>query len=135
MSVGVSISDILTFVKLTTRTYNGWKNACGEYSNITGDLAVLQTLLLRIEAETKTPTSLFSDPEDFRGWTRLSNECRSVVEEQEGIKKKYKSLGTNRRRNWDRIRMGNKNFDDLRNRLVAKTTALSAYLAVLGMSS
>ena len=84
--------------------------------------------MLHIEAEAKASTSLFkSDSEDFRGWILLSEECESVVEGLEEVLKKYKHLGTNHRRNWDRIQMGNENVNDLRNRLIAKTTALPAY--------
>ncbi|KAI9792107.1 MAG: hypothetical protein M1816_003089 [Peltula sp. TS41687] len=136
MSFGFSISDVLTLVQLTSRTYNGWKNACGEYTQITRELATLDMILVRVEAEAKAPTSLLTrDAEDLRHWDQLSNDCRSAVAELDKILQKYKSLGTSHRRNWDRIRMGNKNLDELRRRLAASTTAISAFLNVLGMSS
>ncbi|KAI9783533.1 MAG: hypothetical protein M1839_003703 [Geoglossum umbratile] len=136
MSFGFSISDIITLTQLITRTYNGWKKACGEYASITGDLAVLQTLLMRVKAEAEAPNSLFSrNPDDLKGWKTLYKSCRSLVAELEEILNKYKSLGTNRRRTWDRIRMGNKNLDSLSRQLVKQTAGISAFVSVLGMSS
>jgi hypothetical protein len=136
MSFGVSIGDIITLTQLTARTYNGWKNACGEYASITGDLAVLQTLLKRVEAEAKSPKSLFAhNPDDLKGWKTLDKSCRPLVAELDEILNKYKSLGTSRRRNWDRIRMSNKNLDRLSRQLVKQTASLSAFVSVLGISS
>ncbi|KAJ4303527.1 hypothetical protein N0V90_002423 [Kalmusia sp. IMI 367209] len=136
MSFGFSISDIITLTKLTTRTYNGWKKACGEYASITCDLDVLQTLLMRVEAEAKAPNSLFArNPDNLRGWRTLYKSCRSLIAELEEILNKYKSLGTSRRRNWDRIRMSNKNLDSLSIQLVKRTASLSAFVSVLGISS
>ena len=136
MSLGFSVSDIIKLTQLTARTYNDWKNACGKYGDITSNLAVLQTLLMRIEAEAQAPNSLIShDAEDFGGWKTLYKSCHTLVVELEEVLDKYKSLGTNRRKNWDRIRLGNRNLDDLNKRLVGKMTSLSAYISVLGISS
>jgi len=136
MSFGFSVGDIITLTQLTARTYNGWKKACGKYSDITSNLAVLQTLLMRIEAEAQAPNSLIArNTEDFGGWKTLYESCYTLVVELEEVLDKYKSLGTNRLKNWDRIRLGNRNLDGLSKRLVGKTTSLSAYISVLGISS
>ena len=136
MSFGYSIGDIITLTQLTVRTYNGWKNACGKYGDITSNLAVLQTLLMRIEAEVQAPNSLITrNAKDFGGWKTLYKSCHTLVVELEEVLDKYKSLGTNRRKNWDRIRLGNRNLDGLGKRLVGKTASLSAYISVLGISS
>ena len=136
MSFGFLVSDIITLTQLTTRTYNSWKNACGEYGDITINLAVLQTLLMRIKAEAQAPNSLIArNAEDFGGWQTLYKSCSTLVIELEEVLDKYKSLGTSRRKNWDRIRLGNRNLDGLSKRLVRKTASLSAYISVLGISS
>jgi len=136
MSFGFSIGDIITLTRLTTRTYNGWKNACGEYASITCDLAVLQALLMRIKTEAEAPNSLFTrNADDLRGWETLYKSCRSLVVELEEVLNKYKSLGTSRHRNWDRIRMSNRNLDSLSRQLVKRTASLSALVSVIGISS
>jgi tetratricopeptide (TPR) repeat protein len=136
MSFGFSISDIITLTQLISRTYNGWKNACGEYASVTRDLAVLQTILQRVEAEAKTPNSLFArNPQDVKGWRTLCKNCRSLVSELEDILKKFGSLGTSRRKNWHKIRMGNRDLDRLSTKLAKHTASISAFVSVLGISS
>ena len=136
MSFGFSVGDIVTLTQLATRTYNGWKNACGEYASITCDLAVLQTLLIRIKTEAEAPNSLFTrNADDLRHWKTLHKSCRSLVVELEEVLNKYKSLGTSRRRNWDKIRMSNRNLDSLSRLLVKRTASLSAFVSILGISS
>jgi hypothetical protein len=136
MSFGFSISDIIALTKLVTRTYDGWKKACGEYTGITHDLGVLGMLLMRVEAEAKAPTSLFAhNPDDIRGWKTLSKSCQTLVAELAEVLNKYKSLGTSRRRNWDKIRLGNKNLDGLSQQLIKQIASISAFVSVLGISS
>lgn len=138
MSFGFSPTDILTLVQLTTRTYNGWKTACGKYASITCDLAELQILLTRMEEEAKTPNSLLSrDTNDFRGWRTLYKNCHSLVTELESVINKHKSLGLSgsRQKNWDRIRFGNKNLDNLTEKLAKRKQSLSAFMSILGISS
>lgn len=98
---------------------------------------MLQTIIVRVETEARSPTSLFTqNSEDLRQWAVLSRQCSAVVTELEDVLNKYKSLAPkNRHRNWERIRMGTKNFDDLHKRLVTRTESLSAFLTVLGLSS
>jgi hypothetical protein len=136
MSFGFSIGDAIILAQLTKQAFDGWKSACGEYANVTGSLASLQTLLARVEAEAQAPNSIFTkSPEDLQGWAKVSGDCRSVVTELKEIVSKYKSLGTSRRRNWDRIRMSHTNLDTINRELVKKTTSISAYLSILGLSS
>lgn len=136
MSFGFSISDIVLLTQLTTSTYEGWKKACGDYASITCDLVVLQTLLQRMEAEAQAPDSLFTrNSNDIKGWKSLSRGCRETVTELAEILDKYRSLSTNRRKNWDRIRLGNKNLDGLGRDLVKKTASLAAFASIVGVSS
>jgi hypothetical protein len=136
MSFGFSIGDAVVLAQLTKQVYDGWKSACGDYANITGSLASLQTLLARVEAEAQAPNSIFTkSPEDLQGWETVSGDCRSVVTELKEIVSKYKSLGTSRRRNWDRIRMSHTDLDNINSQLVKSTTSISAYLSILGLSS
>jgi hypothetical protein len=136
MSFGFSIGDIITLAQLTTRTYNNWKNACSKYASITCDLAVLQTLLIQIKTEAEAPNSLFArNADELRNWKTLYKSCCPLVVELEEVLNKYKSLGTSRRRNWDRIRISNRNLDSLSRQLVKRTVSLSTFVSVLGISS
>lgn len=138
MSFGFSFGDAIVLSQLTVRAYNGWKNACGDYTNITSSLGSLKVILERVQDDVRSPNSILSkSKEDFQGWKIVSADCSSVVKELEAIITKHKGLGSSRSRqkNWDRIRMAFKNLDDINRELVKKTTSISAYLTVLGLSS
>ena len=136
MSFGFSIGDIIKLVEITNHTYKRWKNACGTYAKVTDDLAVLRTLLPRIEAEAKTPSSLFSsNTVDIQHWRTLSKDCYRVIKELDSILDKHKSLGTSRARNWDRIRLSDKKLDSLESRLSRKIAGITAFVGVIGVSS
>lgn len=136
MSFGFSIGDIIKLVELTTQTYNGWKNACGTYATVTNDLAVLRMLLSRMEAEAKTPNSLFSSNDvDLQHWKSLYEDCYKVIKDLASILDKYKSLSKSRAKNWDRIRLDNKKLARLEARLSRKIEGITAFTVVIGISS
>jgi hypothetical protein len=136
MSFGFSIGDIISLVQVTSRSIEGWNSACGRYATVTEDLINLQHLLQRIEDEAKAPDSLLlKNAADAEGWKHLFKSCQTTVAELDAILIKYKSLGTNRRKNWDRIRLGTENLDHIHAELVKKTSSLSAFVSVLGLSS
>jgi hypothetical protein len=124
MSFGFSIGDGIILTQLVTRAYNGWKNACGDYTNVTSSLAVLQTVLARVEEEGGQPDSIFTrNPDDLHGWHTVSKEYHNVVSKLEIIVEKYRSLGTSRKRNWDKIRMAHTDIADLDRESTKKTGA------------
>ena len=135
MSFGFSVSDIMNLLQLTARTYQGWKRACGEYSDITHDLESLKIVLSRVHQEIKVPTSLLCHHDkDFRQLKVIVRNCRDVVSQLEDVVSEYKNIVISRRSNWDKIRFGQKNLGGLRNKLMLQITALGAYLDVLGVS-
>jgi hypothetical protein len=136
MSFGFSIGDVVALGQLVANAYKGWKSACGNYATVTDDLAKLDTIMERVEAEARSPTSIFaSSTDDLRGWESLSQGCHTTVTELHRILTKYKSLSTSRKSNWERIRMGTENMDKLARDLTKKTASMGAYLTVLGISS
>ena len=65
-----------------------------------------------------------SKGEDLR---QLINGCKSVLQELEELLQKYKSLGTQSRRTWDRLRWGRGPVKDIRQRLVSSTASLTSF--------
>ena len=136
MSFGFSAGDIVTLVKLATKTYEGWKNACSEYADITNTLDSLCILLGRIRDEANKPASVLArngaDREELRDVLRG---CRKTVEELNAVVVKFKSLSSSRKKNWDRVRLGVKNLSELRAKLTQHTTTITAYLEAVGLGS
>lgn len=93
-------------------------------------------ILERVQIDVQSPNSIFSrSTDDLQGWKVVSAGCSAIVTELEEIIDKYKSLGTNKKRNWDKIRLACKRLNDIKRELVKETTSISAYLSVLGLSS
>lgn len=136
MSFGFSVSDVILLIELTSRAVDSWNSACGRYAKVTADLTDLENLLKQIEREAEAPDSLLvQNAIDAKGWKHLFKSCRTTVTRLEDIINKYKSLGTDRRKNWDRIRMGNENLESLNIELIKRITSLSAFVSVLGLRS
>jgi hypothetical protein len=139
MSFGFSVGDIVTLTQLTIQTYQSWKNACGEYSEITGQLDSLQRILQRVESEAKDPASLFTRGDgDFENLMEIMGKCRYTVTQLNTIVADNKSLGSiirSKRSNWDRLRLAHTNYKELSGRLTNHTVTISAYLDVVSASS
>ncbi|KAK6389393.1 hypothetical protein LTR65_006774 [Meristemomyces frigidus] len=144
MSFGFSPSDIISLINLTTKTYQGWHDACGEYADVTGTLNSLSVVLRRVDVyfEARGKASGASDANTFE---RLALErddldqvvgaCQRAVEELRAVVRRYKSLGTSQSRNWDRIRLGNKDLSKLRAKLSQHVSELSAFLLTVELDS
>jgi hypothetical protein len=136
MSFGFSPSDIVALVNITTKAYRGWKNACGEYSEVTGSLDSLLIVLERIENEASKPNSvLLRTANDRQDLKDILSNSEPTVRELHAIVIRYKSLGASREKNWDRLRLGVKNLDPLRVKLTQHITAITAYLDAVGLGA
>ncbi|KAI9705804.1 MAG: hypothetical protein M1820_005052 [Bogoriella megaspora] len=148
MSFGFSVSDVFALSQLVHRTYTGWRDACGQYAFFTNDLESLDAILARVENEARSSSSIFKrDPEDLKGWNKVSKGCSTIVSDLEGILIRYDRLSKGRnmnsrrrnwdyiQQNWDKLRFSSHNFEDLHRRLVKTTTAIGAYVSVLGITS
>ncbi|KAF9740840.1 hypothetical protein PMIN03_000576 [Paraphaeosphaeria minitans] len=134
MSFGFSPSDFLTLFNLTRKAYKGWKDACGEYSDITSTLFSLQVVLKRVRRNLERPDagnggSFLQDPGTLRDDLAevLWNSNRTVGELR-AILKKYRSLGRNRKSNWERLRLGCEQLDGLQIRLSRDLNLISTIL-------
>ena len=136
MSFGFSPSDIVALVNITSKAYNGWKRACGEYSEITGSLDSLLIVLERIESEAAKPSSvLLRTTNDRQDLKDILANAEPTVRELYTIILHYKSLGSSREKNWDRLRLGVKNLGPLRVQLTQHVTVISAYLDAVGLGA
>ena len=66
---------------------------------------------------------------------RLLGHCKAILEELEELLLKHKSLGTNRKKSWDRIKFGTSDIKNLKERLQSHTTSISIFLTSLGAKS
>ncbi|KAK5120818.1 hypothetical protein LTR85_005885 [Meristemomyces frigidus] len=142
MSFGFSPADIISLVTLTTKTYHGWRDACGEYTDVTGTLNSLRVVLERVDTHFKkreTISALDSSDKqpdhEHEDLHQILDACKGAVAEFNGVVARYSSLSSSRSRNWERIRLGNKDLSKLRAKLNQHVTNLSAYLLTVQLES
>ena len=136
MSFGFSVGDFILLAQLTGRAYTCWKNACGEYTEITGQLNGLNVILERLHKESKAPESLLRAGEaDHDGLKRILENSQTTVTQLNDVIVKFKDLGSSRRSNWDRLRLANNNLAELRSKLNLHISVLTAYLETVGLSA
>lgn len=136
MNFGASPGDIATIVNLAYKAYSGWKRACGEYGDITSSLDILLINLERIQREAEQPNSvLLRTAKDRNELGDILSACEPTVRELHNILLKYTSLGQSRQRNWDRLRFGIKNLNELRTKLTGHITAIGLYLNTVGVGA
>jgi hypothetical protein len=134
-SFGFSVSDIVMLTSLVTQTYRGWKNACGSYTEITGELRTMRTIVARLEKEVKSSSSLLRrDEKDSSDLRHILTNSQATVSQLNDIVE-YRHLDRSRKQNWNRLRVGNKNLEPLQGRLTLHVSELSTPLEVLGISS
>ena len=122
MSFGVSASDVLLCVQLAHKLWKGCRDAPAEFQAVSTEVASLHLVLN--EAREIANDLSNSKEEDLR---RLINGCKSVLQELEELLQRYKSLGTQSRRTWDRLRWGKGPVKDIRQRLISSTASLTSF--------
>jgi hypothetical protein len=136
MSFGCSLSDIVTLVQLTTGAYSNWKNACGEYTEITGELASLNVILRILSTEATTPNSpLRRGNANYRDYFTLLDNSAAVVRQLNDVIVRFQNLGQSRRSNWDRLRLANRDLGEMRSKLTSHISLLSAFLGTINVSA
>src|SRR5271170_5592792 len=135
-SFGFSVSDIAILANLVTQTYRGWRNVCGTYTEITGELRMMRTIVARLEKEVKSSSSLLRrDEKDSSGLRHILTSSQATVSQLNDILVKYRHVDHSRKHNWNRLRFGNKNLEPLYGRLTLHVSELSTHLQELGVSS
>src|ERR1700733_149174 len=136
MAFGCSFSDIVTLVQLTTGAYSNWKNACGEYTEITGELASLNVILKVLSTEATTPNGpLQRGSANYRDYSTLLNNSTAIVTQLNDVIVRFQNLGQSRRSNWDRLRFANRNLNEMRSKLTSHISLLSAFLVTINLSA
>jgi hypothetical protein len=93
-------------------------------------------VLERIENEASKPDSVFlRQVNDRRELKDIISNSEPTVRELHAIVFRFKSLGSSRGKNWDKLRLGVKNLDPLWLKLNQHTAAITAYLEAVGLGT
>ncbi|KAL8686387.1 MAG: hypothetical protein Q9218_007142 [Villophora microphyllina] len=80
MSSGVSISDVLSLIELTTETHCGWQAACTEFTKIASQLRSLGVVLSGLDVGARNPFDLRGNHLDgVHSFRELVGSCKTLV--------------------------------------------------------
>lgn len=122
MSLGFSASDLVFCIQLAHRLWRACRDAPAEFQAVSTEAASLHLVLNEAR---ETANNLSESQKEDLG--RLMNGCKSVLQELEELLQRYKSLGTQSRRTWDRLRWGKGPVKDIRQRLISSTASLTSF--------
>jgi hypothetical protein len=125
MSLGYSVTDIISVVQLSWAVYKACKEAPASFGNISNEALSLHAVLKEAEETIFTQPLLPATQSNLR---TVGEGCRGVLTDLQNLIHKYENLGTNSQRTWDRLRWAGEDIDQLRSRLIANVALFNTYL-------
>lgn len=110
---------------LAWTVYKSCKGAPGSFQNISSEVLSLYALL----QETREALSAHPLPASKQAnLGTILGGCQGVLDDLQSLIEKYKSLGTQSKRTWDRLGWGTNDIAEIRARLTSSAGLLAAYL-------
>jgi hypothetical protein len=142
MSFGYSIGDGILLVQLAWKTLQGARQACGEYGELTREVASLHRVLRRLQKELSNPDSLLNRADDDRrqDLNEHGRGCVQILTVMNSIVTKYNKLSESgsAKRIWQKVKFGNgemKDLSEIRLKLSAHTSAIIMRLNLCSLGS
>ena len=143
MSIGYSISDVISLVQTAWNVVQNSRKACGEHDELTREVSTLHVVLKRLEHEAAKPESPVNNPGDsYREELEfVSSGCHRVLKVLDQILEKYNALTEverSGRKLWQKIKFGNGQMADLtdyRSKVVYYTSAMSLWLNMISIGT
>ena len=126
MSLGGSVGDIMAISGLAVKVYTAYKDAPGDYRNISDEVKSLD-IIINNAGQHFQSTNL-SDNKRQEGQEVLRG-CQRVLEDLDALIEKYNGLAsTSTSQVFKRIKLGTEDIATLRARLTSNTTLLSSFI-------
>ena len=132
MSFGFGVGDIIAISGLAVNVYTAYKDAPGDYRNISDEVKSLQILIDKaapfFESTTLKSNSRQEGQQALKG-------CKDVLEDLNSLIEKYNSSGSASRTSQvlRRIRLGTEDIATLRARLISNTGLLNGFIQRLAI--
>ena len=124
MSLGFSASDIVLCVRLAHKVWREARDAANDFRNIATEVASFQLVLEEVQ-ESILERQIDQSKEKELG--ELLHGCHNVLIDLQQLLARYRSLGTQSKRAWDRIRFGQAPIERIRSRLISNTSLLTSF--------
>jgi hypothetical protein len=125
MSFGYSVGDLIAIGNLAWTVYKSCKGAPESFNNISLEVLSLHAVLMEARE------TIFAQPLSPAKQERLKavgDGCYHTLADLDSLCKKYRSLGTQSKRTWDRLEWGSEDITQLRARLISNTGLLTAWI-------
>jgi len=122
-----SVGDFLGVAKLAWTVYNGYKDAPGDFQNLSDEIKSLHNI---VNSDILTAKNLTSEEQERL--REILQGCSNVLKDLDNLLTKYKRLGSpegSSLRALDRARWGQEDIVELRARLISNTTLLNTFVA------
>jgi len=128
MSFGFSVSDLVHSVQLAHNLWQEAGDAPGGFRALSTKVAYLKLVFQEVQ---ETVTGRDIEQAKQAELEQLVHGCNSVLLELQTLLHKYKGLGTQSKRTWDRLPWGNEPVERIRLRLVSHVSLLTSFRAEL----
>jgi len=121
-----SVGDFLWIEELAWTVYNGYKDAPGDFGNLSDEIKSLHN---RVNSDILTVKNLTSEEQEKLG--EILQECTNVLMDLDNLLTKYRRLGSpegSSLRALDRAGWGQEDIVELRARLNSNTTLLNTFV-------
>jgi len=125
-----SVGDFLAIAKLAWSVYNGYKNAPGDFKDLSDEIKSLHNIVNSdiLTAKCRDPNLTLEDRESLR---EILQGCENVLKDLDNLLTKYKRLGSPQGlslRALDRARWSQEDIVKLRARLTSNITLLNMFV-------
>ena len=129
MSFGFAVGDFLAVGTLAWNIYRACKGMSDEFLEISREALTVHTLVKELQDEAENPQSILN----VRGASRRQDlmgpiqNLEIVLEELDGIVKKYQGLARREKRIWNQLRLATEDLDQIRVKLAFHMTAINTF--------
>jgi ankyrin repeat protein len=136
MSFGLLNIDFISLLRLASKACDGCRTAPAHFSEAGKGAESIRDILSQIRSEVENPDSIVHrDKQSQLRLCQITANCEEVLSQLDTLVVKFKSLGTTRKKAWDRLRYPRKEILDIQGKIQLHETHLSTYLQTLGICS
>lgn len=124
MIFGVGAGDIILCASLAHRVWKESRDAPNDFQNVSTEVASFKLVLDEVRHSIAEREIGHSKQAEL---AELVAGCSQVLVDLQELLGKYKSLATQSKRTWDRLRWGKEHIERIRSRLVSHTSLLTSF--------
>ena len=136
MSFGLLNIDFISLLRLASKACDGCRTAPAHFGEAGKGAESIRVILSQIRSEVENPDSIIHrDQQSQLRLCQITANCEEVLSQLDTLVVKFRSLGTTRKKAWDRLRYPRKEILNIQGKLQLHETHLSTYLQTLGICS